>query len=497
MSESKNPADDNYRFKPLPKQKKFIESTAEQVLLSGSFGAGKSRIGSEKGYLLNQIYPGNRGLIVRKHFTDVKSSTVEQTLLSEVIPESQVVSHNKSEHKIEHVTDEIDPEGEIVTSEIHYHGLDSGSSSSDDDLPRKIGSTSWGWVFVDEATELSRGEWNQLQGRLRYDGKMQGGQYYPVPIRQIFGATNPASPQHFLHEIFIEEGRGDHYSMSVKENPHVPEDYVNRLERELSGMYYERYVEGSWVGAEGMIFSEWDLETHRPEPDELPGACGRDDCDDPECNGWHVIRESEYEDGVSYWVNPPESWAVYRTIDFGYRNPMVVQWWARSPDDTFVMFRELYKTSMLVDDAADRINKLTDEDWDVQRTLSDHDAEHAEQLHQNGIHTENANKKVATGIQKVKKRMMLDERGRPGLYIMKGARVHPVDQQLMMDDLPTRTVDEIPEYVWQNSGDKDAPKKENDHGCDAMRYLIATIDEGSNITREEMERWNDLVQQGF
>ena len=490
-------SDDDNVFKPLPTQKAFIESLEDQVLMSGSFGAGKSRIGCEKGYILNQKYPGNRGLIVRKHFSDVKASTVKQTLIKEVIPDSQIKVHNKSEHYIEHITDEIGPDGEPVTSQIHYHGLDSGASTGSDDLPRKIGSTSWGWIFVDEATELSRGEWNQLQGRLRYDGDMIDGKYYPVPLRQIFGATNPASPQHFLHEIFMDEGRGDHFQMSVKDNPYVPQDYKDRLERELSGMYYERYVLGEWVGSEGMIYGEFNLETHRLDPDQLPGLCSREDCDLPGCNGWHIKKNKEYEDGKAFWVEPPQNWQVFRTIDYGYRNPMVVQWWARSPDGQLVMFREFYKTGELVSDAANRINSLTNDDWTLEQTISDHNAEHSEQLHRSGIQTQNAEKSVQNGIQVVKQRLALDDRGEPGIIIMRGARTHEPDTELMMDDEPTRTVEEFPEYVWKDTSNKDKPKKENDHGMDAMRYLVATLDQGTILTRDEMERWGELVNEGF
>lgn len=487
----------NLTFKPLPTQRRFIESIEDQVLLSGSFGSGKSRVGCEKGYLLGQKYPGNRGLIVRKHFSDVKASTVEQTLLKEVLPDSQIKKHNKSEHKIEHLTDEIGPDGEPVTSEIQYHGLDSGGSTGSDDLPRKIGSTSWGWIFVDEATELTRGEWNQLQGRLRYDGKMVDGKYYPVPMRQIFGATNPASPQHFLHEIFIDEARGDHYSMSVKDNPYVPQDYKDRLERELAGMYYERYVEGNWVGAEGMIYGEFSLETHRRDPPELPGLCSDEDCTLSGCNGWHIQDNAQYEDGKAFWVDPPANWRVYRTIDYGYRNPMVCQWWAESPDGDLVMFREFYKTEELVKDAADEINRLTNDNWTLERTISDHDAEHSEQLHREGITTQNAEKSVQNGIQAVKQRLSPDDRGRPGILIMRGARVHPPDTQLQMDDEPKKTIEEFPEYVWKDGNNKDEPKKESDHGMDALRYLINTIDSGNVLDREEMQRWSELVNSGF
>jgi len=163
------------KFTPLPKQEEFIKATESMVMLSGGFGTGKSRAGCEKGYFLNMQYPGNRGLIVRKHFSDVKASTIKQTLTTEVIPESHIVEHNKTDHIIKHHTGVHDATGDAILSEIHYHGLDSGRNTSSDDLPRKIGSMAYGWIFVDEGSELSLGEWTQLQGRLRYRGSDQGG----------------------------------------------------------------------------------------------------------------------------------------------------------------------------------------------------------------------------------------------------------------------------------------------------------------------------------
>lgn len=488
---AQNPDEDvaELEFDPLPKQQQFLQSTADQVLLSGSFGAGKSRVGCEKGYMLNMMYPGNRGLIVRKHFSDVRTSTIEQTLLEEVIPESHIPEdgHNKGNHEIRHRTGRTDDNGDPIYSEIHYHGLDSGKNTSDDDLPRKIGSTAYAWIFVDEGTELSRGEWAQLQGRLRYDGKRQAGNFYSVPFRQIFTATNPASPNHWMYETFFEKEQGDLIRMNVEDNPYVADDYIARMEKNLSGMYYERYFKGKWIGAEGMIYDEWDPEIHMVDPEEMPP-------------GWEIQREKEWDDedatpGV--WIEPPESYRVYRAIDFGYNNPFVCQWWARSPDDDLYLFRELYQTEMLVEDAADRIESLTNEDWILEQTFADHDAEGHEVLKRNGVYASNAKKDVSPGIQAVKSRLQPDDRGRPQLYVMNGARVHAPDQRLKLDDKPLCTKDEIPSYSWKDDDKEDKPVKENDHGCDALRYLVYSIDNGASISRDEMEQWETLMNDAF
>lgn len=476
-------------------------STADQVMLSGSFGAGKSRIGCEKGYFLNMRYPGNRGLIIRKSLKDVKTSTVNQTLLPEVIPNSHrpdkvkiggdyVKGHTKRENIIRHYTGTIDSNGEPVLSEIYYYGLEGGRSSRDDDLPEKIGSTAFGWIFVDEGTEITRGAWNQLYGRLRYKGKRQAGKLFSVPVRQIFTATNPDSPNHWMYEHFRpdspDEGKGEVYKMNLFDNPHLPEDYVENLEKNLSGMYYERYVKGNWVGAEGAIYDEYDPAKHLLTADELPRA-----------SQWQVHGEEKYDNGEkSVYVTPPPDWRIYRAIDFGLRNPFVCQWWAESPDGKLVMFREIYKTGEIIEDHAGRIKGLTPDGRQIEMTVADHDAEQVETLRRHGIESQSAKKDVEAGIQSVKARLANQDDGKPALYFLMGARAHKPDTQLVLDDKPLKTVDEIYGYTWKDDAEEE-PEKADDHGLDAMRYLVHTRDGGPILTTEEMEEWNEIMNEGW
>lgn len=488
-------------FEPLPQQREFMLSTADQVMLSGSFGAGKSRVGCEKGYFLNMRYPGNRGLVVRKSLQDVKTSTINQTLLPEVIPQSHrpekvkiggdtVRGHTKRENIIRHYTGVNDDNGDPVLSEIYYYGIEGSRGARDDDLPEKIGSTAFGWIFVDEGTELERGEWNQLYGRLRYKGKRQAGNLYGVPFRQIFTATNPDSPNHWMYEHFrpddANEGKGDVFKMNLFDNPHLPDQYVRNLEENLSGMYYERYVKGEWVGAEGAVYDEYDPDKHLCTPDQLPRA-----------GQWQVHGEEEYGEGKkSVYVTPPPDWNIYRTIDFGYRNPFVCQWWAESPEGDLVMFRELYKAEKLVEDMAPRINALTPDNRPVDMTVCDHDADEYERLRREGIETTPAKKEVEVGIQSVKARLQPDDTGSPSLYFLMNCRAHEPDTHLVLNDRPESTIDEIYGYEWEGD-DEEEPVKENDHGMDAMRYLVHTLDGGPIVTTEEMEEWAETINDGW
>jgi phage terminase large subunit len=48
-----------------------------------------------------------------------------------------------------------------------------------------------------------------------------------------------------------------------------------------------------------------------------------------------------------------------------------------------------------------------------------------------------------------------------------------MDSELEEAGRPTCTIDELPGYVWADKKTKEEPVKEDDHGADAMRYIVA------------------------
>jgi phage terminase large subunit len=472
-------------FTPSPTQKAFIQCTDKQVLLSGSFGAGKSRVGCEKGFIMNCKYPGNRGLIIRDAFTDVRASTIEQTLLEEVIPDSHIANHNKSSHKIEHFTGSRGPNGEPILSEIQYHGLDKGKNS--DGLPTKIGGQQYGWIFVDEGIEISKEAWIQLLGRLRFNGRTIGGKRYKVPFRQIYTATNPASKTHWMYDWFFVKEKGTWFKMTAKELAayvdSIPQDYVDTMAQNYTGMYYDRYVEGEWVSSEGLVYNEYDSHTHIKQPAELPWE------------GWEVEKRVDHGDYTSVFTVPPSDWKVYRAIDFGFKNPFVCQWFAFDPDTrAHVLFRELYKTEELMEDLAEEIKQYS-AGMKIEETYADPaQAEDRATLQRHGVESTEAKKDISAGIQEVKGKLNTKGDG-PELFFIDGSLVHVPDQRLDDDNAPTKTVDEITEYQWKD--EKDEPEQEHDHAMDALRYYIYSTVQGSSYSREEMEELEEIFNEGF
>jgi len=252
----------------------FIATSAPRALFSGAFGAGKSVALCAKALKLSLDYPNNFGLICRKVRATLAQTTVK-TFMEMVCPPEIIKDYNKSEG--------------LVTltngSQILFGGLDD---------PLKLGSLNLGWCGIDEAIETNEEDWKMLEGRLRLPGV----------LHQIFAATNPGPPAHYLYTMFFKAKRGEVYQASSLENPELPEDYKARL-GEFEGTYYERYVLGRWVGMEGLVYAAFDER-----------VC--------------LIPRFEI----------PLKWLVYSGHDFGMANPAAVFYAQDVDTGNFFLFAE-------------------------------------------------------------------------------------------------------------------------------------------------------------
>ncbi len=103
--------------------------------------------------------------------------------------------------------------------------------------------------------------------------------------------------------------------------------------------------------------------------------------------------------------------------------------------------------------------------------VADHDPEaQAVFRRETGLSVQDARKDVAAGIQAVQRRLVVQEDGKPRLFVVADARVE-VDESLRDRHLPTSTLEEFPAYVWHDKK-QDQPVKDHDHGMDALRYLV-------------------------
>jgi len=69
------------------------------------------------------------------------------------------------------------------------------------------------------------------------------------------GTFNPKYPQHWLKQFL--DSDADIYSQTytIDDNPFLPAEFVENLKKEYAGtVFYERYILGLWVSAEGLVY---------------------------------------------------------------------------------------------------------------------------------------------------------------------------------------------------------------------------------------------------
>ena len=107
-------------------------------------------------------------------------------------------------------------------------------------------------AYVDEITLVPRDFFIMLLSRLS------------APGAQLFGTTNPDSPQHWLKTEFMDNPDVDVYRTKflLDDNTALPEDYIRNLKKEYTGVFYRRFILGDWVAAEGAIYPMFDRKIH-------------------------------------------------------------------------------------------------------------------------------------------------------------------------------------------------------------------------------------------
>ena len=408
------------------------------------------------------LNPGARGLICRKTATSL-SSTALVTWRKFVVAEA------------------------LSSGDVHYYGGSAQEPASYRyrngstvvigglDKIEKIMSSEYDMVYVQEATDLTENDWESITTRLRN---------WQVSFQQLLADCNPSHPTHWL-KTRCDNGQTVMLQSTHEDNPilfangHMTERglaYLSKLDR-LTGVRHQRLRLGNWVAAEGVIYEEFgDVHMLSGIPEE-----------------W---RKGEALDHAGI----PIAWRRYWAVDFGFTNPFTLQCWAEDGDGRLYLYREIYYTRRTVDQHARTIMRCVapDSTWDAQGNWAgrwrepqpvsitcDHDAEGRVVFErETGLSTSPAHKAVTEGIQATQVRLRDAGDGRPRLYILRDTLVEK-DPDLEDASKPTCLYEEIPGYVWargkataRKDEEPEEPKKEDDHGCDAMRYVVAERDFG-------------------
>jgi len=405
--------------------------TSPEVMLSGPYDTGKTLSALHKLNILMGMFPNARALMVRKTYKSLINSVVvtwERKVHNERIgldPTYPITKHGGSKPEWYDY-----PNG----SRIVLGGMDN---------PQKTLSAEYDFIYVSQAEELIEDEWQALT-------RAASGRAGNMPYTQVMGDCNPDVPEHWI----LQRERINLYESRHEDNPTIFErDEFGELTGEyemgggsrmaaldaMTGVRYKRGRLGLWVGREGQVY-EYDPAVHLINLKDCPLFVNR-----------------------------------YRVVDFGFTNPFVCQWWGEDGDGRLYMYREIYMSQRTVKVHAEQINKLSEGERYALPSICDHDAEDRATLEENGIPTIPAIKSVRQGIDEVTERLKILRDGKPRLYICRDALAE-ADPAMKASRRPTSTEREFSGYVWPTvktgRAADEKPVKSDDHGMDAMRYMV-------------------------
>lgn len=399
-------------FAPHGAARDLFHDRSPEILLTGAAGTGKSRACLEKLHLIASKYPGCRLLMVRK----TRDSLTQSGMIT-------------LEHKVLHPLDGVYFR---VTSQEYRYPNGSVIAVAGMDNPGKVLSAEYDHAYVMQAEELDVTDWETLLTRLRYGA---------TPYHQLFGDANPASRQHWLYRRMLagslkfltseHEDNPELFDLATGEQTPYGREYLGKLDR-LTGFRKERLRYGKWVGAEGLVYTDFDPVT--------------------------MVKRVD----VSSWQTRVLG------VDIGTRNPTAILRIAMSGDDRTHVAGEIYRAGMTSNDIIDAIESECDDFHPHAVFVDPSAAGYIAQLEADGYPVEKANNDRRYGIacvhDAIERGLTVDPSCR-GTLAEFGLYAYPAGSETSLGAADGETRED----------GKDDPVKKNDHSMDGLRYGIAGL----------------------
>lgn len=234
---------------------------------------------------------------------------------------------------------------------------------------------------------------------------------------------NPGPPNHWFKKQYLDREsdlnmRSWHFTL--EDNPYLSEQYVIDIKKEYTGLWYERYIEGKWVLADGTIYSNFDKSIHCI--DKIPDGKWQSlyiGCDYGQTHPTAFLKAIKI--GDTYYITDEykESDKLNTTLS----------------SDLKAFIGGKHPRSILVDPSAKSFkNQLIADDFK---------------------RVKNANNTVNDGLAKI-------------------ANAFQTGKLIIVQNRCPQLIDEIGGYVWDSKASErgdERPVKENDDLLDCLRYI--------------------------
>ncbi len=239
---------------------------------------------------------------------------------------------------------------------------------------------------------------------------------------------NPEYPQHWFYQEWIqkaEKKKALYLHFTLNDNPSLSDEIKQRYMDLYSGTFYERFIEGKWVAAQGVIY---------PEMTKMESFVD--------------IPNTKFE---KYFVS----------CDYGTVNATSMGLWAKS-NSIWYRIREYYFDSRKEG---------------YSRTDEEHYAALCDLTGELNIAAITVDPSAASFITLIRRR---------GKYKVIPAKNNVLDgirkvstalknNTLKICNTCSAAMREFSLYRWEDSQSKDVPIKENDHAMDDIRYFVTTL----------------------
>lgn len=402
-------------YYPHDKQRPFHEDRYDvkyRGLIAGT-GSGKTKAGAKEALDWAWENPGSIGLVAAPAFRKFReviipafeallNTKIDSTPFFNIDAETKNWS-TKGYHRQAMCLDVYNG------SKIWMVGLDKAEASEGMNLD---------WAWVDEARLIPKfgDAWDSIRRRLRGSGLSKPyDEHVPEKAVGAWITTTPDAPGSALHSFF--EGRDKDpeakvYRMSIMDNPHLPQDFIDGIKRSHSGGLYDRFVLGVFAAVASGAF-EFDYAVH--------------------VQGFKM----------------PEVRNIVYGIDFGWTNPSAIIAIALDGDGRAFVIDEFYQSRISEQGLQSECIRLKEKWGDGTFWCDPSRPDTISSLNVAGIDARGNKSKRDDGIAETGGRFKDAGDGRARLYISPEC---------------VNLIEELQLY--------EANRKERDHAVDALRYAV-------------------------